>query len=231
MTISAPAEGDDVSRLKLLLGDIRTISEGKVQMPSADLVKDLIAIEGHPWAEMGKAGKPLTQNRLARMLKPLGITPENIRIGDKVPKGYVFAHFDDAFTRYLPQEGAFEPLHRFNADETGTSEPFQTATSEDDVADGKCEKPSNDGHRSGRAVQKGVSGKMRANGDGLGMSERRIRELAEWYQDEYHRRYNDGTLDTAKLDAELRAILREEVDLPEHVEIEFKRVMDMALAV
>ena len=32
---------------------------------------------------------------------------------------------------------------------------------------------------------------------------------------------------TAALDADLRAILREEVDLPEHVEIEFKRVMDV----
>jgi hypothetical protein len=96
------AEGDDASRLELLLGDIRTISEGKVQMPSVDLVKDLVALEGRPWAEMGKAGKPLTQKRLARMLRPLGITPENIHVGDKVPKGYVFAHFEEAFTRYLP---------------------------------------------------------------------------------------------------------------------------------
>jgi len=57
---------------------------------------------------------------------------------------------------------------------------------------------------------------MRANGDGLGVNERRIRELADWYKDETHRRYNDGTLDVPTLDAELRAILREEVDLPEH---------------
>jgi len=39
-----------------------------------------------------------------------------------------------------------------------------------------------------------------------------------------------GTLDTAALDAELRAILLKEVISPEQVEIEFKRVMDMALA-
>jgi putative DNA primase/helicase len=45
------AANDDASWLELLLGDIRTIAKGKVQMASADLVKDLIAIEGRPWAE------------------------------------------------------------------------------------------------------------------------------------------------------------------------------------
>ena len=42
-------------------------------------------------------------------------------------------------------------------------------------------------------------------------SRRRIQELADWYADEGHRRHNAGTLDTAALDAELRAILREEI--------------------
>src|SRR5262245_37397031 len=36
-------------------------------MPSADLVDALLAIEGHPWKEMGKSRKPLTQNGLARI--------------------------------------------------------------------------------------------------------------------------------------------------------------------
>lgn len=72
---------------------------------------------------------------------------------------------------------------------------------------------------------------MRANGGAEpGLSRWRIRELADWYKNETHRRYNDGTLDTAALDAELRAILREEVAFPEHVEIEFKRVMDAVFA-
>ena len=67
--------------LELLLGDIRDAfaKEGEapaanmtekldVEFASADLVKALVAIEGRPWIEMGKSGKPLTQNRLARML-------------------------------------------------------------------------------------------------------------------------------------------------------------------
>jgi hypothetical protein len=63
-----------------------------------------------------------------------------------------------------------------------------------------------------------------------GMSQWRIRELSDWYKDETNRRYNDGTLDVPELDADLRAILREEVDLPEHVEIEFERVMKLVFA-
>jgi putative DNA primase/helicase len=59
-----------------------------------------------------------------------------------------------------------------------------------------------------------------------GLSRRRIQELADWYQDETHRRYNDNTLKVPALDAELRAILRQEVAFPEHVELEFQRVMD-----
>jgi len=63
-----------------------------------------------------------------------------------------------------------------------------------------------------------------------GLSQRRIRELADWYRDETHRRYNENTLDTAALDAELRAVLRKEVAFPEHVEIEFERVMQAVFA-
>jgi len=59
-----------------------------------------------------------------------------------------------------------------------------------------------------------------------GLSRRRIQQLADWYQDETNRRYNDDTLNVPQLDAELRAILSKEVALLKHVEIEFRRVMD-----
>ncbi len=69
--------------LELLLGDIRAafgskgttvrdmFGEEKIEIASAVLVKTLVALEGRSWAELGKARKPLTPNRLARMLKPL----------------------------------------------------------------------------------------------------------------------------------------------------------------
>ena len=56
-----------------------------------------------------------------------------------------------------------------------------------------------------------------------GLSRRRIQEHADWYSDRAYWHYSKNALDAGALDAELRAILREEVS-PERVEIEFQRV-------
>src|SRR5215510_8541977 len=86
-------ENDAASRLELLLADIRDvfIKEGAVErgaeISSADIIKALVAIEGRPWAERGKNGKrgnPLTQTKLAQMLKPLAIAPDHLDSGTSV---------------------------------------------------------------------------------------------------------------------------------------------------
>ena len=66
-----------------------------------------------------------------------------------------------------------------------------------------------------------------------GLSERRIRELADQYQGRAYANAQEtgGDTRTAECDAWLRATLREEVDLPEHVEIEFARVMKVVFVV
>src|SRR5215813_11732118 len=91
--------------LELLLADIRDAfaKEGGVEISSADLVKALVAIEGRPWAERGengKRGKPLTQFKLAHMLKPLAIASGHIGS----VRGYQLWQFEEAFSRYLPPE-------------------------------------------------------------------------------------------------------------------------------
>jgi Protein of unknown function (DUF3631) len=130
------AEGDDASRLELLLGDIQDAFAKKgeapvanmfaekvdVEIASADLVKALVAIEGRPWAEMGKSGKPLTQAKLARMLKPLGISPGNIGEEKARVRGYKLTQFEEAFSRYLPPEGDSKCTGAQNAANTGTSD-------------------------------------------------------------------------------------------------------------
>jgi putative DNA primase/helicase len=101
------AAGDDEQSVRvLLLADIRVIfaERGADRMASAELVEALVAIEGRPWAEW-KAGKPISANGLARALAPFRIKPDTIRMSDRTPKGYQLAHFQDAFDRYLPQEG------------------------------------------------------------------------------------------------------------------------------
>jgi hypothetical protein len=85
-----------------LLADIRNIFSSKAigRIPSAELVKALVEMEGHPWADW-KGGKPITQNGLALQLAPFAIVSGN-RVGvDRVAKGYQVAHFQDAFERYL----------------------------------------------------------------------------------------------------------------------------------
>src|SRR5262245_6308999 len=152
------AEGDDASRLELLLGDIRDAfaKEGEapvanmfaekvdVEIASADLVKALVAIEGRPWPEMGKSGKPLTQAKFARMLKPLGISPGNIGEEKARVRGYKLTQFEEAFSRYLPPEGDSKCTGAQNAANTGTSDISKPHSPGNGSADVKCEKPNHD---------------------------------------------------------------------------------------
>jgi Protein of unknown function (DUF3631) len=62
------------SRLEELLSDIRDVFDqlGRDRISSAELIEKLCEIPGRPWAEFGKSGKPLTQNKLARLLRERG---------------------------------------------------------------------------------------------------------------------------------------------------------------
>ena len=98
---------------------------------SAELVAALVAIEGRPWAEWGKAGKPITANGLARLLAPFGIVPDTIRTGDRTPKGCQLARFEDALERYLPDK-VQRAQHRNKRD--GTADFPRSATAPARVA-------------------------------------------------------------------------------------------------
>jgi hypothetical protein len=103
---AATVDADQVKRIGLL-ADIRAVFDAKKadKIKSADLAAALTAMEGHPWAEHGKAGKPLSVNGLARILAGDHISPNSIRFGvraDDTAKGYLREQFEDAFARYLP---------------------------------------------------------------------------------------------------------------------------------
>jgi len=126
---------------------------------STDLAEALHAIEGRPWAEYGKKNrKPISQNQLANLLKPVGVAPEILRDGKRVARGYRLAQFAEAFERYLRSEGDSRPLHRYKCDEQRTSDTFQTVTPEADVTVQKCEKSNNDGLCNGVTVWNGGNG-------------------------------------------------------------------------
>jgi hypothetical protein len=102
--IAAAAVDADQARRIGLLADIREVFDKRRvdKIRSADLAAALVAMEGHPWAEHGKAGKPLSANSLARMLANDSISPNSIRLGEDTGKGYERSQFEDAFARYLP---------------------------------------------------------------------------------------------------------------------------------
>jgi hypothetical protein len=146
---------DEVSRLELLLGDVRDVfDELEVDtVSSAHLIERLVEIVPRPWGEYGRSGKPLTQNKLARLLKPVAITVE--LVGKDRVRSYKRERFEEAFERYLCPKGGSNRSIAPNADEMGTSEPSQSARPGNGRADWKCEKPNNDGEKSGRAIWEG----------------------------------------------------------------------------
>ena len=91
-----------------LLSDIRAIFEerGADRISSEDLATALGAMVDRAWSEWGKAGKPITQRGIAKLLEPFKIKPDSIRVGPATPKGYLLKRFEDAFHRYLPDRSA-----------------------------------------------------------------------------------------------------------------------------
>jgi Protein of unknown function (DUF3631) len=97
----AGSADDEASWTELLLSDIRdtfaALNDDEIK--SATLIEKLCEIVPRPWAEYGKSGKPITPNKLARLLKPLGVCPH--LLGEYRLAGYRLAQFADAFERYL----------------------------------------------------------------------------------------------------------------------------------
>jgi hypothetical protein len=151
----------------MLLADIKAIFDdnGTDRLSSEQICEALVTLEGHPWAEFGKAGKPITKNKLAYRLDRFGIRPATKRIGDRTAKGYDRHQFEEAWSRYLTVDPPSEPSQRHNSDETGTSSGFQNVTQnvtpavvtteagvtfqDSDVTFQECEKAASNGHCDG----------------------------------------------------------------------------------
>lgn len=86
-----------------LLADIKRAFDeaGTDVLSSGDLIGKLTADPDTQWSEW-KAGKPITQLQLARLLSPFGIAPDRIRVNSQQTRGYLHEWFEDAWKRYLP---------------------------------------------------------------------------------------------------------------------------------
>jgi hypothetical protein len=147
------------SRLEELLSDIRDIfdSLGRDRISSAELIEKLCEIPGRPWAEYGNPPKPLTQNKLAKLLKPLAVSPQLLRLpdSDDPVRGYQRSQFDEAFERYLSGEGGSNRYSVTNPENTGTSDFFRSVTGSDNVTVQKWQKPNDDGVCNGVTAKRG----------------------------------------------------------------------------
>jgi putative DNA primase/helicase len=151
----ALADADEDSIGVLLLGDLRTIFDHVGdRITSDDLVDRLAHFEDRPWAEWGKARKPITKVQLARLLAPFDIKPNSIRLHgeSKTRKGYHRDWFVDAFARYLksavssgtPEQStngaSFRPRANGTAD---VPVPDRNGTCKNTVPDQNAKNPSN----------------------------------------------------------------------------------------
>ncbi len=137
----AGASEDDSVRVQLL-SDVRDLfaMSGVDRLRSKEIVSELTRLEGRPWAEW-RRGQPITANSLAKLLKPFGTKPTDIRFVDGVRKGYCLTDLSDAFTRYLPaQDPPAEPQHpRQPSDDTAFA-GFPERNTDFNVADGESAK-------------------------------------------------------------------------------------------
>jgi hypothetical protein len=96
--------------LQKTLGAIRHILGELGEIPSKRLACELAQIEGGPWAQWGRGRerKPITQNALARLLRPHKISPVDVGPAHARRKGYKRGQFEHLF-RSLPRPTSSAP--------------------------------------------------------------------------------------------------------------------------
>ena len=84
-----------------LLRDVRSVFDEKRadRLPSGELLDSLAAMDEAPWGSL--RGEALDARGLARFLRPYGVRPEQLRVGETKARGYRRAAFEDAWERYL----------------------------------------------------------------------------------------------------------------------------------
>jgi hypothetical protein len=99
ISLSGAKSGDDEDDsypLKLLT-DIKAVwPGGEEHLDTATLIEKLKALEESPWTE-----HELSPRKVAKMLRPFGVKSRNIRVGQRIPKGYDYDALKSAFDRYL----------------------------------------------------------------------------------------------------------------------------------
>jgi hypothetical protein len=91
------------SPIGALLLDIMVmfISEHTGRLHSRTLVEGLNAAGERPWLEL-RRGREINETWLAQQLRPYGVRPKTMWIGEIAAKGYMQEDFGEVFRRYIP---------------------------------------------------------------------------------------------------------------------------------
>jgi hypothetical protein len=107
--------------LDILFGFLQRDSE---RMFSRDLVTWLNGFADRPWMEL-KIGKEITERWLSQQLRPYGIRPRMLRIGEEQSRGYVESEMSPIFERYISRSEyeAFKTEFGLSADDAQKRPP------------------------------------------------------------------------------------------------------------
>jgi len=146
-------EGDDETAGVMALRDLMAVFEEDAgdRIQSSVLVSSLNEMPDRPWPEW-RRGKSMTANSLAKLLKPFGVRPRDLRFGTKNMKGYARAPVEAAFQRYC-QAPPVQTATPRQSNEIKSLSPVQTATRTADVADCNGIKPLKTNNCRGVAVE------------------------------------------------------------------------------
>lgn len=83
----------------LLLRDLRGVFAGHEKLSTEQILDALHALEESPWSDL--RGKPVDSRWLSRQLTKYEVKSKNLRVGEKVVKGYDAADLADPWGRYV----------------------------------------------------------------------------------------------------------------------------------
>ena len=90
------------------------LSENAQRLFSRSLVGELNRLGDRPWAEL-RRGKEISEQWLSRQLRPYGVRPRTMWIGETAAKGYLKDDFQEVFGRYISKTQAKALLEELRA--------------------------------------------------------------------------------------------------------------------
>ena len=149
---------DSASVFEETIAAIKDIFGARDEMTSKEIVESLLQIEGGPWAEWGKDHKPITQNALARLLKPHRVCPSDIGPERRRRKGYRRSQFERLFETYLPTLPVEECAAAQNPRGCEPSSASEARSQVSACADAQCKSQNDDRQMRGCADANGGHG-------------------------------------------------------------------------